>query len=94
MEIINMLRGEDHWVVQDARGGLSKVWVPSYDVERLLDVHAGPISELCVAPSSHVAVTCGVDGSVRTWDIAKAENTATATFASPALCMAWAPETV
>jgi WD40 repeat protein len=94
VEVLHMLRGDDHWLVQDAKGGLTKVFIPSYEVERILDVHAGQITELCVSPVSHIAVTCGVDGSVRCWDIAKAEAITSKRFGAQALSMVWAPDTV
>lgn len=94
VKIVGMLRGEDHWVVQDSNGGLFKLWVPSYEVERLLSVHAGAITGCETSPSSYTAMTCGVDGTLRVWDIAKGEAICTKTFGSAARCMSWAPAAV
>ena len=92
VSVVGMLRGEDHWIAQDAKGGLFKIWIPTYEVEQLLDVHAGAITGMEVAPTTHMAVTCGADGTVRCWDIAKAEALFTKSFSSPACCMSWAPD--
>lgn len=71
VSIVNMLRGDDHWIVQDANGSLFKLWVPNYDVEIIFNVHAGPLSGVVTAPHRHNAITAGTDGSVRCWDLDK-----------------------
>jgi len=94
VEIVGMLRGEDHWILQDAKGGLFKLWVPSYDVERLISTHAGTISGIEVNPFNHTAITCGTDGSVRGWNVLKEKFLCSMSFKAAAKCMSMVPPNV
>lgn len=96
VKIMGMLRGDDHWIVQDANGGIWQVWIPSLDQpKKLMDVHAGAITCVNSCPyDAHIALTGGMDGTVRVWDIIARENTLTRRFSAGVTSICWAPVTV
>jgi len=94
-KIMGMLRGDDHWVIQDANCGLYQLWTASWDVEKILDVHAGPVTSVISCPyEGHSSITGGMDGTVRTWDVLNRENIVTKKFNSGVTSLVWAPATV
>lgn len=93
-KIKSMLKGDNHWLIQDEHGALYRLWYPMLNVEKVWDVHAGDITGLALSPSAHVAVTCGVDHTVRCWDIGASKHMYTARYNAPARSLVWAPATV
>jgi WD40 repeat protein len=94
VQIAGMLRGDDHWIVQSRSGGVYKLWLPSFDVELLYNFHAGDVTGVHASPDSHVAITTGVDGSVRCWDVLNARPLYARQFNSVARSLAYAPGVV
>jgi len=93
-KVQTMLKGDDHWLVQDSSGGVYKVNLETGECKSLFNFHSGAISGADLCPFNHAAATCGVDGSVRMWDyIAKSPI---CTFRSPAAatCLTWAARAV
>lgn len=95
VQIRGMLRGDDHWIVQDYNGGLYKLWLADFQVQKLLDCHSGKINAVAAAPLRvHVAVTAGQDHSLRCWDVLQGEQLYTRTFNAAATALLWAPASV
>ncbi len=94
VKIKAMLKGDNHWLIQDEHGALYRLWYPTLNVEKVWDVHAGDITGLAVAPNSHIAVTCGVDSSVRCWDVLGSKNLYTQRYSAAARSLCWAPASV
>ena len=93
-KVQTMLKGDDHWLVQDSSGGVYKVNLETGECKSLFNFHSGAISGADLCPFNHAAATCGADGSVRMWDyIAKSPI---CTFRSPAAatCLTWAARAV
>lgn len=92
--IQTMIKGDSHWLVQDAAGGVYKVSLETKQTTYLFSFHAGAITGLDLCPFNHAAATCGADGSVRLWDyVAKAPI---CVFRSPAAAttISWAGRSV
>ena len=51
--IVTMLRGEGHWLVQDAAGGVYKVVLEKAECTPLFYFHSGGITGLDVCPFNH-----------------------------------------
>ena len=90
-----MLRGDDHWVILNKRGGLFRLpLLAGSRPEPLLTVHAGPITGLAASPFAHTAVTAGSDGTVRCWDVHGGRQLFARKFPVAATAQAWAPPSV
>jgi WD40 repeat protein len=87
-----MLRGDDHWLIQDANSGLYKLWLATNDIQKIYEVHSGPVYGLQVAPPEcklHMAITCGRDASVRCWDLQAGAQVFSRSFNKPARSLLW-----
>ena len=84
-----------HWVVQDNKGSIWRVDLQVSHThkppERIYTFHSGAITGLDVSDNSLHAVTCGVDGRVRLYDIESKKFLGRTTFNMPATCVAWCP---
>jgi len=95
VQIKSMIRGDDHWIIQDSNGGLFKLFHTDYRVQRLLDCHAGKINAMEPAPlAAHIAVTAGQDHSIRCWDVLQGEQLYSRSFNAAATSLLWAPASV
>eukprot|EP00899_Mesostigma_viride_P010867 jgi/Mesvir1/19782/Mv13079-RA.2 len=65
VRIKQLLRLQDHWIVQDEAGALLRVNLPSFETQVLLECHAGSINAVAASPLNHFAASCSSDGSVR-----------------------------
>jgi WD40 repeat protein len=63
----------------------------SYLEKVLVRGHLGEITGLCVAPQAHLAVTCGVDGSVKVWDYLRRSVLSQRQFDEGASVAQWVP---
>ena len=87
--IVTMLRGEGHWLVQDAAGGVYKVVLEKAECTPLFYFHSGGITGLDVCPFNHCCATAGSDGTVRLWDYVAKQTLCTHRSASGATCLTW-----
>ena len=95
VQIRAMMRGDDHWIVQDYCGGLYKLYFADFQVQKLLDVHSGKINAMQPAPlRAHIAVTAGQDHTIRCWDVLQGEQLYSRAFNAPATSLLWAPASV
>jgi WD40 repeat protein len=93
VQIRHMIRGDDHWVIQDYAGGLWKFFPADNRALKILDCHAGKINAAEAAPVSgnYTAVTAGQDGTVRAWDVLGGEQMYSRGFNAPVTSLLWAP---
>ncbi|KAI6658873.1 Cilia- and flagella-associated protein 44-like [Oopsacas minuta] len=84
-----------YWVVQDNKGSIWRVDLQVSHThkppERLYTFHSGSITGLAVSLNSLHAVTCGLDGRVRLYDIEAKKFLGRTTFNMAATCVAWLP---
>ncbi len=92
--IQTMLKGEGHWLVQDAAGAVYKVVLESATVEHLFSFHSGGITGLDLCPFNHAAATCGADGTVRLWDYVAKAPICSFRSPAPATALVWASRSV
>lgn len=57
-----MVKGKDHWLLQDGNGRLLKMNMETYDTHEITHFHAGKINDLVVSQKQNAAVTIGQDG--------------------------------
>ena len=89
-----MLKGDGHWLVQDAQGSLYKLGAETKEARPLLGFHAGAVYGVDTCPTSHSAVTCGQDGSVRLWDYVGKALLYSRRFGAAATCVTWAGQSL
>ena len=94
VDIRYLLRGDGHWVVQDAQGAIYKVDETTDRVTTVLEFHAGAINALNASPIDHFAASTGEDGTVRLWDYVENKCLYQSKFATAGVSMDWAPSTV
>ena len=94
VDIRYLLRGDGHWVVQDAQGAIYKVDETTDRVTTILEFHAGAINALNASPIDHFAASTGEDGTVRLWDYVENKCLYHSKFATAGVSMDWAPSTI
>ncbi|MCO5589215.1 hypothetical protein L7F22_043181 [Adiantum nelumboides] len=87
--IKGIIVSEDHWLIQDENGVLWKVHVPSFEVEKLFEFHAGFITGLSVSPNNHFLATSGSDYSVRLFHFEEKQQVYARWFANGATSILW-----
>ena len=92
--VVHMLRGDDHWIVQDSKGSVLKVNLDTGDVKSLFNFHSSGVTGLDVCPFNHCCATAGEDGTVRLWDYIAKVPICTHRSPSGALCLTWAGRSV
>ena len=65
IHIKSLLRGTDHWMILDARGGLWRLDILSNEVTQVAAFHAGAVTGMDTSPVDHFAASTGNDGTVR-----------------------------
>ena len=73
----------------DAKAYASYAGVPQVTV--VSEYHSGRITGLDVSPESHLAASCGVDGTVRVWDYVNKKLMCSRNFDAPATSLTWVP---
>ncbi|GFN89806.1 WD repeat-containing protein 52, partial [Plakobranchus ocellatus] len=86
------------WYAQDANGGIWKLDLSfshtSQAPEKLFTFHAGQISGCVTSPLTHLAVSAGLDKTVRVFDYVQMKQLAEAKFSAGATTIQWVPLTV
>ncbi|CAK4692665.1 unnamed protein product [Aphanomyces euteiches] len=93
-DIRGVLRGDDHYLIQDANGLLHRFDIDTRQVTQLGEYHAGAITGLGTSPKEHTAATCGADGTVKCWDYVTSTSLYSQRFNAPATALAYAPLTL
>ncbi|OQS01330.1 phytophthora infestans avirulence-associated protein 3.4F-A [Achlya hypogyna] len=86
-----LLRGSDHYLVQDGHGQLHRFDTQTKLVTTLLECHAGPVTGVGTSPVEHTAATCGADGAVTCWDYITATPLFSTHFNTGATALTYAP---
>lgn len=85
VQIRSVVRGSDHWLVHDEKvGAVYKVDQFSYEVSHISSFHSGAVTGSVSIPDSSTVVSCGQDGSVRSWESSEGTCTYTRIFSSAA----------
>ncbi|GFR82702.1 cilia- and flagella-associated protein 44-like [Elysia marginata] len=86
------------WYAQDANGGIWKLDLSfshtSQAPEKLFTFHAGSISGCVSSPLTHLAVSAGLDKTVRAFDYIQMKQLAEVKFSAGGTCIEWVPLTV
>eukprot|EP01041_Mallomonas_annulata_P002802 gene2802-5517_t len=56
--------------------------------------HSGAITGIDTSPLTHLAMTCGQDGTVRCWNYIERKILGIATFSTSATCLRWTPHSL
>ena len=71
--IINMVRGDSFWLVQDFKGKLWKLDFETLKAECVVDFHSGRINDMAISDCGNMCVSVGEDGNIKFWDYVKGE---------------------
>jgi predicted oxidoreductase (fatty acid repression mutant protein) len=66
--IVTMIKGSDHWLIQDSKGKLWKMMEDSMEVTELMHFHSGKIKDLSYNSQQNALVSIGEDGQTKLWD--------------------------
>ncbi|KAJ7531939.1 hypothetical protein O6H91_14G065500 [Diphasiastrum complanatum] len=88
-QIKGFLFQTDHWIIQDEGGALWKVNIASFELEQLLEFHAGAIAATACSPNSYYFATAGSDGTVRLYHFKQHKQIYYRRFSSGATAMIW-----
>lgn len=72
--IINMVKGNGIWLVQDAKGRLWQLNCEDLTSKILLNYHSGEIKDFALSDAYNMAVTVGEDGMVKVWDYSRKQE--------------------
>ena len=86
-QIVNMVRGDEFWLVQDFKGRLWKLKFDSLESELVLDFHSGRINDMAISDCGNMCTTVGEDGNIKFWDYVKGEALAQRQFNGSANCV-------
>ena len=86
-QIINMVRGDNFWLIQDFKGRLWKLDFDTLKSEIVLDFHSGRINDMAVSDCGNMCATVGQDGNIKFWDYVKGETLAQRQFNGSANCI-------
>ena len=86
-QIVNMVRGDGFWLVQDFKGRLWKLGVDSLKSELVIDFHSGRINDMAISDCGNMCASVGEDGNIKFWDYVKGETLAQRQFNGSANCV-------
>lgn len=75
-QIMNMVRGEGFWMIQDFKGRLWKLDCETLKASQVIDFHSGRINDMAISDCGNMSVTVGQDGNIKFWDYVKGETLA------------------
>ena len=85
--IVNMIKGNDHWLIVDGNG---KIWKMMMDaamtVTEIMHYHSRRLMDLVLPPSQRAAVTIGEDGQVKLWDYIRDKEYYSRRFLGKGMC--------
>ena len=75
-QIIDMVRGDSFWLVQDFKGRLWRLDFETLKSTVVLDFHSGRINDMSISDCGNMCCTVGQDGNIKFWDYVKGETIA------------------
>lgn len=75
-QIINMVRGDNFWLIQDFKGRLWRLDFDTLQSQIVLDFHSGRINDMAISDCGNMCVSVGQDGNIKFWDYVKGESIA------------------
>lgn len=66
--IVNMKRGNNFWLVQDARGYLWHLGCNDFEAKIVMNFHCGKITDMAVSDSINMCLSVAEDGCIKLWD--------------------------
>ncbi|CAM6106313.1 unnamed protein product [Calypogeia fissa] len=91
VHIKGILQEEDHWIIQDDGGALWKAKLPEFELEKVLEFHAGPIRCVASSPISYDLVSGGSDGTVRLYNFKQHQQRYLRKFNAGISSLVWVP---
>ncbi|BBN11831.1 cilia- and flagella-associated protein 44 [Marchantia polymorpha subsp. ruderalis] len=91
VKIKGIIREADHWIIQDEGGALWKAKLPSFQMERVLDFHAGPINCVASSPLNYDLASGGSDGTVRLYNFKEHQQRYSRKFSGGVSSFLWLP---
>ena len=85
--IINMVKGNGIWLVQDAKGRLWQLNCDDLTSKVLLNYHSGQIKDFALSDAYNMAVTVGEDGMIKVWDYSRKQEYYSKKFLGQANCV-------
>ena len=69
--IINMKRGSNFWLIQDARGYLWQLGCNDFEAKIVMNFHSGRITDMAVSDSINLCLSVAEDGCIKLWDFVR-----------------------
>ncbi|KAL3702172.1 hypothetical protein R1sor_020194 [Riccia sorocarpa] len=91
VKIKGILCEADHWIIQDEGGALWKAKLPEYQMEKVLDFHAGPVTCVASSPINYDLVSGGSDGTVRLYSFKQHQQRIWRKFSGGVSSLLWLP---
>lgn len=85
--IMNMKRGSNFWLIQDARGHLWRVGCADFEAKILMNFHSGAITDMAISDSINIAITVAQDGCIKLWDYVRMKPLYERKFNGKAQCI-------
>lgn len=85
--IMNMVKGNGIWLIQDGKGRLWQLSCDDYSSKVLLNYHSGSINDLALSDAYNMGVTVGQDGTVKVWDYVRNTEYYSKKFIGKSLCV-------
>ncbi|KAH9568465.1 hypothetical protein CY35_03G078300 [Sphagnum magellanicum] len=92
-QIKGILCEPDHWIIQDEAGALWRAKLPSFEMEKLLEFHAGPIVAVASSPTNFQLASAGSDGTVRLYSFLEHREIYKRRFNAACSVLLWLPLT-
>ena len=83
--IINMVKGNGFWLIQDGAGSLWKMDCKTNKHEQVLNFHSGRINDMALGDTCNLCVSAGQDGNIKFWDYVRKQPIAEKKFDGEAL---------
>lgn len=85
--IVNMIKGNDHWLLVDGKGKIWRMKMDTLEVTEIMNFNSGKVTDLVINEKQNSAITVGQDGSVKLWDFIRDKEYYSRKFGGMATCM-------
>jgi WD40 repeat protein len=83
--IINMVKGNGFWLIQDGNGSMWKMDCQTNKYEQVFNFHSGRINDMAIGDTNNLCVSVGQDGNIKFWDYVRKQPIAEKKFEGEAL---------